>query len=279
MSAVQKKTYAAVRTVHRQLLQLESKPTPKVVHRIRTSGRRLEVVLTELAGKPSRSSKKLVKLLARLRKKAGRLRDLDIQIALLRGLKMPEGARHKLQLMQMLTEERAKGERKMAQYMTRNRVRDLRKRLKRTASELNLNADPWDRARGLLRELSNLPAQSSEETLRQYRIDGKRARYLVELAAKTPETDAVIEQLKNLQQVLGDWHDWLKLSQRAEAMFRSTAGSPLVAALQNLARAKFRQAIPVVEETRVQVAQVLGSRSAAVRKAASSTAVSQAAAA
>src|ERR1017187_577749 len=108
MAAVQTSTRLLFEKLDRQLTKLAAKPAPNSVHRFRTNGRRLEIVLTELSPNPGRNGKKLLKLLARLRKKAGRVRDLDVQVALLRSLKMPEGARHKSQLMKMMMDERGK---------------------------------------------------------------------------------------------------------------------------------------------------------------------------
>jgi CHAD domain-containing protein len=235
----------------RQLTKLAAKPTPNSVHRFRTNGRRLEIVLTELAPNPGRNGKKLLKLLARLRKKAGRVRDLDVQVGLLRSLKMPEGARHKSQLMQMLMEERGEREKKVVQAFDRRTVRELRKRLKRTASELDIRESAaWDQARGTLAKLDRQPVPMTEKVLHQYRILGKRGRYLAELAGKNPEAERLVDQLKTMQEALGEWHDWLKLTQRADNLFNKVPGSPLVAALQNLTRAKFRHATMALTEAR-----------------------------
>ena len=64
--------------------------TPENVHKFRTSSRRVEVLVADLADNRSRNDKKLLKLLGRLRKKAGRVRDLDVQSAALRSLKIPQ---------------------------------------------------------------------------------------------------------------------------------------------------------------------------------------------
>jgi CHAD domain-containing protein len=236
----------------RQLTKLAKKPTPKSVHKFRTTGRRAEALLGELVLHPSGNSKKLLKLLARLRKKAGRVRDLDVQIALLRGLKIPEAARHKSQLVQTLTEERMQKEKKVGTAFDKATVRELRKRLKRAAREIEIReGEPLDQAQRLLAKLERDPGPLTEKVLHQYRIMGKRARYLAELAGENqPEAARIVHQLKRMQDVIGDWHDWLKLSQRAEDLFGAAQGSPLVAALRNVTRAKFRQAVDALTEAR-----------------------------
>jgi len=47
-----------------------------------------------------------------------------------------------------------------------------------------------------------------------------------------------------------DWHDWAELAARAEKLFGGVQDSALVAALRNVTRAKFRQAVVALTETR-----------------------------
>jgi hypothetical protein len=70
------------------------------------------------------------------------------------------------------------------------------------------------------------------------------------MAQKDLEAERVIEQLKRMQDVIGDWHDWLTLTERAEKLFGGVKSSALVAAMRNLTRAKFRQGIDAVAETK-----------------------------
>ena len=65
---------SVVEKLNRQLPKLASKPQPKNVHQFRTHTRRLEAVLEEVAPEFGRNEKKLLKQLARLRRKAGRVR-------------------------------------------------------------------------------------------------------------------------------------------------------------------------------------------------------------
>jgi CHAD domain-containing protein len=101
-----------------------------------------------------------------------------------------------------------------------------------------------------LAQLGRDHALLSEKTLHQYRIIGKRARYIAELANQNAEATRIVEQLKHMQDVIGDWHDWLKLTQKAEALFGGIRDSALVAMLRNVTQAKFRQSVGAVAETR-----------------------------
>ena len=57
-----------------------------------------------------------------------------------------------------------------------------------------------------------------------------------------------------MQDVIGDWHDWVQLAERAEKLFGGVQDSALVAALRNVTRAKFRQAVNTLTETRTALA-------------------------
>ena len=57
-----------------------------------------------------------------------------------------------------------------------------------------------------------------------------------------------------MQDVIGDWHDWVQLADKAEKLFGGVQDSALVAALRNITRAKFRQAVNTLTETRAALA-------------------------
>jgi len=50
--------------------------------------------------------------------------------------------------------------------------------------------------------------------------------------------------------VIGDWHDWLKLTEKAERLLGDVQQSALVAMLRNVTQAKFRQSVRIVTELR-----------------------------
>jgi CHAD domain-containing protein len=241
----------------RQLAKLATKPAPENVHKFRTYSRRVEALLEELVPQLSRNDKKLMKQLSRLRRKAGRVRDLDVQIAALRSLKIPQEPARKSQLMRILSEERASREKQLPETFDKQTVSGLRKRLKRAASSMTIpeSADLLALGMRQVRQLGRDHAVLSEKTLHQYRIAGKRARYIAELAGKDPQAEQVVAQLKRMQDVIGSWHDWLKLNQRAQELFGGVHDSPLVAALQNVTRAKFREAVAALVETRAAFAE------------------------
>ncbi len=249
-------TRATFRKLGRQISKLAGKPAPENVHKFRTSCRRVEVLVSDLAAARGGNDKKLLKLLGRLRKTAGRVRDLDVQSAALRSLKIPQEPVRKSQLMRTLAEERAKREKKLVKSLDKRTVGEVRKRLKRTASSLAIpkNAAPLTLARRKLNDLEMDPGNVTARTLHQFRIVGKRARYIAELAGKNAEATQLIALLNHMQDVIGDWHDWVQLADKAEKLFGGVQDSALVAALRNITQAKFRQAVNTLTETRAALA-------------------------
>jgi CHAD domain-containing protein len=235
----------------RNLSALSAKPKAESVHKFRTYSRRVESLLFELVPALNGNQKKLLKNLKRLRKKAGRVRDLDVQISALRGLKFSQSPAGKAQLLHGLSDERAKRLRKLEKSFDKDATADLRRRLRRAEKESVVpeSIDPLAVGLRLFLDLGKDGAQLTEKKLHQYRIVGKRARYLAELAGDNPAAQSVIAQLKQMQDTIGDWHDWLELSQRAEESLKDDQNSALVGALRNLTRAKFRQAVNALAAT------------------------------
>ena len=243
----------------RELTKLARHSGPDTVHKLRTSVRRVETVVQVLIPKPDRSTRKLLKLLRQLRKKAGRVRDLDVQLTSLKNLKAAGKSDQKAQLSRTLTTERSKREKRLIAALDKEAVRELRKRLKRArrALEFAEGIEPLILALQGLSEISEDRSPLTQTKVHQYRIAGKRARYLIEIAGKDPKADAVAGNLKHMQDVVGDWHDWLTLTERAEEMFGGVKESALVAAMRNLTRAKFRESVDAI----VRVRQLLSSES------------------
>lgn len=253
----------------KELGKMTRQSRPERVHKFRTSTRRVETVLEELTPKPIRQTKKMLKELRRLRRKAGKVRDLDVQIGLLRNLKVARGAREKSQLLHSLAAQRAKRDKKLAASLDKNSVRDMRQSLRRALKHTQIPPalDPLSVALHEFSEVARNHGPLTEKILHQYRIIGKRARYIVEMASKAPETDSAAAHLKKMQDVVGDWHDWLTLTECAENLFGGIKDSPLVAAMRNLTRAKFREAASAVTEAKSQVLAEKPVKSVAARKA------------
>ncbi|HVO62812.1 MAG TPA: CHAD domain-containing protein [Terriglobales bacterium] len=238
----------------RQLSKLASKPQPKNIHQFRTVARRIETALAELIADPDRKSCKLLKLITKLRRRAGKVRDLDVQIAALRSLKVSEQPGIKTQLLQTMTEKRGRRERRCLDMLDKETVRELRRRLKKAKDTLTEAApDPQVLVRTRLAAFSNSTGVVTEKLLHHYRIEGKQIRYLAELTGDNPEAQRIIDELKRMQDVLGEWHDWLTLNATVSKLLSENTNSPVRAAIHNILGAKHREAVQAVSAAKANL--------------------------
>ena len=107
-------------------------------------------------------------------------------------------------------------------------------------------------ARQMVASVAIPAGPANEEQLHRYRIAVKQARYAAEFAPKSAESTQFINQLKRLQDALGHWHDWLTLTHTAVQRIGDVNQSSLVAALTNVTRGKFRQAVAAVSSSRLE---------------------------
>jgi CHAD domain-containing protein len=244
------------RKTERELSRLTSEQHAEAVHGFRTAARRLEILLERLLPTDDRNNRKLLKMLNRIRRRAGKVRDLDIQLAALRSLKVALEPRRKTQLLERLVQLRVRDEKRLAKLLTKNEVRGIRRRLKKASKTARRKAgrDPLEVSREILRSVPLPEGPASDETLHQYRVAVKRARYAAEFAAKSREAAQLVAELKRLQDALGNWHDWMTLTQTATEQFGDVNQSSLVAALNNVTRGKFRQAVAALAAAAVGLA-------------------------
>lgn len=238
----------------RQLPKLSSKPQPKSVHQFRTAARRVETVVAELIADHDRKARKLLKLVTKLRRRAGKIRDLDVQIAAVRSLKISEQPGIKTQLLQAISEKRARREKRFLEMLDKETIRELRRRLQKIEKHLIEAApDPQVLVRTRLASFVNNNGAVTEKLLHECRIEGKKIRYLAELAGDNPEAQRTIEELKRMQDVLGEWHDWLTLNATVSKLQPETTNSPLRAAIHNILGAKYRDAVQAVSTAKLDI--------------------------
>ena len=250
MSPTQDGNALAFRKLSRQVTKLSDRLKPENVHKFRTSSRRVEARLAGLITKPSGNDRKLLKLLERLRNKAGRVRDLDVQLSALRNLRIPQERARKAALINALTEERGEREARLAAAFDNATLRELSKRIHRASKQLPANRDCMQAARQQLDAIIFDQRSITEKTLHQYRIVGKRARYLAEQCPANPQARQLVSVLKRVQDAIGDWHDWLKLSEKSARFFESEPNSILLSTLRTITRNKFHEAVSTLTQAR-----------------------------
>ena len=213
------------------LQRLSSRPGKNDVHDVRTTERRLEV---QLRNPPP----KVAKALKQLRKRAGKARDLDVHLGLLKAPLLPRARRRSD------AQQAADAQDELRKFLKRkrNRQRDaLRDMVKETAPLLKArlpevaegHAAPTvslhdarqraSRARHrYLQYTRQIP--DDEQRLHVLRINVKKLRYEMEPLVDCEEATELVEKFKQVQDAIGDWHDWLTLAELAVRHFDSPKG-------------------------------------------------------
>jgi CHAD domain-containing protein len=244
-----------------RILRLSSGAKPETVHQLRTTIRRIETLIAATWPAPERKEQKLLKQLGQLRRRAGKARDLDVQIEALASLRLESITRDRARVMAFLEKARAKREGKLLEAFRDEVDARLHKRLQRTsghlqqefrkpaqraAAENGFLADALEKFAALVRERPTL----TETNLHEFRMDCKRVRYLAEIAGEGPRVVAAIEQLKRIQDSIGAWHDWLTLTGTAESVLSRSGQVPLLSALRAGTRAKYLEALRITADAK-----------------------------
>jgi len=188
--------------------------------------------------------------LKHLRRAAGPVRDLDVHRKLLEdwvGKEPPDPEEEKLDAW-------LKGERKRLAHSAQKQIRKNQRGLaERQAAFLTaLNRTPRMRSplpadivalESLMRAADAMPLLDAEN-LHDFRKAAKKARYIAESGAGTELAKA----LKRIQDAIGEWHDWLCLSQEAKSALGEDARG-LTRAFENQVERHFAAALKTTQST------------------------------
>jgi CHAD domain-containing protein len=234
----------------RVIATLSEGVSEKGVHRLRTTIRRLETLFNYVEPDLGKKQQKVVFELRALRKRAGKVRDLDIQIGLLDSIGNRSAATDRRALLEALKKKRAKQVDRLTTATEKLESSKFFGHLARitgnTATQQRQDSvAPLQRVR---QELSQLAADSSSsqilkpDRLHELRIKLKLLRYQAELAEKTPEQKDLMEQLKAVQDSIGEWHDWEMLARSAEKQFDDRMNCALLVEIRALFAARYSAA-------------------------------------
>lgn len=253
------------RKLSRMLRANRSLPDARSVHQLRTTIRRIETLAASLGKEDTKVFSKFQKVLREIFEKAGRVRDLDVQIEALKTISLPSVEDDKARLQNYLQRQRGKRQRKLANAVESELVKRLPKRQRRAkallleAVEQNQGAAPKQtvdlrkEVRGFIDtlRLNNF----GMETLHQIRLDVKHLRYAAEAAG--PAGEEIVALLKPVQDEIGIWHDWLNLVETSEKILGPLPGHPLMTILRSKMRAQLNNAIVALKPLEAQLSEVL----------------------
>jgi CHAD domain-containing protein len=253
MTLLQQRSKALFDDLSKFLSKLADKATEKGVHRLRTSIRRLETLVSYAQPKLGKKQEKALEELGGLRKRAGRVRDLDIQIGLLaQSLGNGSAAADRRALLDALRKKRARQASRLTSAVNNLDESKFVARLGRILEKAVSTGSDSGPLPAAQKELNELATQfSSRQALKPaglhaLRIKLKLLRYRAELAPRTPEQKQFVERLKTVQDVIGEWHDWEMLTESGEKQFGDRMSCALLVEIRSLFAAKYAAATSAV---------------------------------
>ena len=275
---------AAARLSH-TLSRCALRPGETSVHHLRTGTRRVEAALETLRTQQPHPveavAAPLQKLLHKMRHRAGAVRDADVQLALLRTLRQQATAVRARCTSGSPQARRAAGLIRACRALEAA----LAKRRAASASALQHRAAKWQhrldaRAGAVLHADPQMPQQTEDaakdsagdialrsfvrlcqatpvldaSTLHGFRKGAKRARYQAE-AGSDARSRRIAAQLKQMQDAIGAWHDWLALSEQARQLATPDAASTtlLVRRLETRRDRQYRAALRVTGQLQARL--------------------------
>jgi len=247
----------AISRLRTLLRQGSTRPTKMVVHKLRTTIRRIETALDRVEPKSTRLGKQL----KRIRKGAGQVRDIDVQLTMLDALHRNRD-KSVIAVATKLKGMREKQERKVKKIIAEELDSGLNKRLRNASAdiapaELAANID----LAAIAREFSEISRheQLTEKNLHPFRTETKKLKYRAELAAGSEKRDQLLAELKNVQDVIGSWHDAVTLSETAAKVLGNSKQNSLISILRAQNHGRFLEAIRRVEQARRSVPELFNS--------------------
>ena len=258
------------RKLRKELRRISKHPEVEQVHQLRTHARRVEAVIEAVEQDPDTNQRQLLGLLEWARKRAGKVRDMDVLISHVANMEVPEDEGDcQVGLLEYLSGKRLSNARKLHQMIQKNSV-ELRQRLKRcNAKVLKLlqktkNGSMDKQKAAVVHALADALQISTDlaktellrnANLHEYRLGIKRLQYLLQLADQSHQDEQFIEQLKQVKDAIGEWHDWQVLSGIAGKLLKSHPSCKLVRTLKATTAEKLKQAVALATRMRERYLQ------------------------
>ena len=280
MSSPQKRTEALAEDLSQSVSKLRQEASAKNVDSLRITARRLETLVNFRYPKPSKKQERMLAELSGLRKRAGKVRDLDAAAELLGATGNGSAAMDRRELRLALHEKRERQARRLFTAIGGFEVRKLTeivfssdkknsdkssdKKSRRVAfgkqkkedtpeKDTEETRNPVAQARaelaGLMEEVAassqKQPGELKPKRLHQIRVRLKGVRCLAETAAPSQGQQKLPEPLKALEDALEEWHDWQILAKAAEKQFADRINCPLLVEIRAVFESKYAAAASV----------------------------------
>jgi CHAD domain-containing protein len=237
---------------------------PEAVHVLRTGSRRLQAMLEAMLREDAdvslqQPAKGWLRQLKQVRRAAGTVRDLDVHRKLLEHWTAHEDG--PLAKQAGVLDAWLKGRRKHLASVMQKKIGKRQQELKQRQAVFlaALDSVPLNRVQvprsadavaleQFVRAADAMPSLDAEN-LHDFRKVTKKARYVAESGSAGQEYSSVAKALKSIQDAIGDWHDWVCLSQEADAVLDKGA-TELTASLEREVDGHFSAALRTTQAVR-----------------------------
>lgn len=253
----------ALRELSKTLKSLPMDPPPSEVHKLRTTTRRVEAIVSVLAQLEGKESRRLLKSIEPVRKAAGGVREMDVMISNARKLarratgdslaRLPSDSVARLidqlqiarqhsavELRRAIGRRRDSARKNLKEYIRLVRAESARARRLTSANGSIENDGIHTAASNVLRELGEWPPLNAEN-IHEFRLKVKALRYILQLSADA--NPRLADALGNVQRRIGDWHDWHQLQKIAREILSQERDDLLLARISQTTTRRFVQAL------------------------------------
>jgi CHAD domain-containing protein len=256
MTLLEERMRGLNKDLSKAISKVTGKPAPKVVHRLRTTIRRIESLVSYSHPDLKKKLERSLERMADLRKRAGKVRDLDVQIGLLKTLGNGSTVRDRKILAAILEKKRERQVKRLESAINKIQESKFFSRMERIAVHSGVVKEGKDRPLAPLEEASAQLAVMGGDfarhalkpgRLHEARVTLKRIRYLAELAEESPAQKGFISELKLVQDAVGEWHDWQELTNTAEKRFADRVNCALLREVRALLSARHSSATSAIQ--------------------------------
>lgn len=258
MALNEKRLEKSIKKLRKILKKRSTLLDPEDVHDLRTRSRRIEssIQATQLSTK--HNERALLRNLRRIRKKAGKVRDMDVLTSHVLKLRVKGEEDCLTRLAEHLGNQRYKHAEKLRRIIKRYGEK-TRGRLKHTRGRFEREIDASGNGQSLksaaaisaLQRSSDLasPLVLNRGNLHPYRIKLKELRYVLQ-AGEGEGNRKFIASLGETKDAIGEWHDWEELIAIAHDVLDHQPHCAVIDELKRISRDKYESALSTTNKLR-----------------------------
>lgn len=252
----QDKLQSPIRKLRKSLKKPPSQPSPEQVHKLRTRSRRVQAIMAALSLEQQRDARRMLNAISSIRKKAGKVRDMDVLMGHAATLHDHGEEECLIQLLEHLGSERSRLSRKLVDTIqkegetARRGLKDYSEAIRNLSGTSEKNSvnlqEPTAVALGISVEISAWP-KLNRGNLHAFRLKIKELQYILQLA-EAPDR-SFISSLGQVKDAIGEWHDWYQLAELSGAIFGYNR-LKLVQYIREIVETKLQRALTLANRTR-----------------------------